>query len=322
MINPEDVHTLYKPDDHIQKANYDKLINADAQKKNLETGRYQKPWKFEVVPGFFRQSDPETDLYTFDYINEDFGLKKPLWQHLIDEVTELNKNSPPTEQYKVLFLARHGQGWHNHAIHMYGQKDWNEIYGKQLTNGEIVWGPDPYLTPLGENQAKDNNAAWKKQLAKGAPMPQAFYCSPFTRSIQTLVGTWDGITDYHFEIKEDVRETMGLHYCDQRVSKSEIEKRHAGVSFHFEPGFEEEDVYFQDDYRETTAEQAYRAHRFLNFLYEKDFEAEEPHQFVNVTSHSGTIRCFIMALGHRDFAIGTGGMIPVVVKGTRRLDDL
>ncbi|GMM32697.1 putative phosphomutase [Saccharomycopsis crataegensis] len=321
-LRPEDVVTLYTAQDAEYYKTYQNALMKKMTCQDTATKKYLRPWKFEIVPGFFKQSEPETDAFKFDYIEEDFGLNKPSWTKLVEELQQLNLESKDNVSYKLLFLARHGQGWHNYAIVKYGQEAWDDKWSRMNGDGELVWGPDPFLTPLGIEQAEGNNSAWKQQLAKGAPIPSAFYSSPFTRSIETLIHTWDGVVDYTAMIKEDVRETIGEHTCDKRSPKRVIQERFGNKGFVFEDGFEEEDIYYQDDYRETLCEQTLRINNFLNFLFEKDWQADKKDVFVNVTSHSGTIRSFIMATGHRDFAIGTGGMIPVVIKATRRTDDL
>ena len=40
---------------------------------------------------------------------------EPDWKALVDRVDELNANARSWECYKVLYLARHGQGFHNVA---------------------------------------------------------------------------------------------------------------------------------------------------------------------------------------------------------------
>lgn len=320
-LRPEDTFELYTPHDAEYQKKYDQLVEQRSTEKDEQTGKYKYPWDFEVVKGYFKQADDETDPFSFDYITDDFGVKKP-WQQVIDEVNELNAKASKNESYKLLFLARHGQGWHNFCMAKYGVPAWEKKWCRENTDGELTWGPDPFLTPLGIQQAKDNHGGWVKQIANGAPVPSAFYCSPFTRSIETLIHTWDGITDYKPLIKEDIRETIGRHTCDKRSPKRVIEERFSKHGFTIEDGFEEEDVYFTIDDREMIYEQSLRVNSFLNFLFEKDFDSEKRDNIVNVTSHSGTIRAFYMATKHRTFPIATGGMVPMVVKATRKTDDL
>jgi broad specificity phosphatase PhoE len=66
----------------------------------------------------------------------------------------------------------------------------------KTTDGEIVWGPDPFLTPLGESQAVNIGAAWAKEQKAGAPIghdEMRWYTSPFTRAIQTLERSWKNL---------------------------------------------------------------------------------------------------------------------------------
>ena len=53
---------------------------------------------------------------------------------------------------------------------------------------------DALLTAQGEQEARIANAAWKTQIAAGAPVPGSFYTSPMRRSASTLQITWNDIT--------------------------------------------------------------------------------------------------------------------------------
>lgn len=289
---------------------------AEAKFKALRS-EAQQIWNFEIVPGFFKQSHPETDELEFNYITHDFGLNRSCWEELISDVEQLHKSAKEGECFKVIFCARHGQGYHNLCCLKYGNDAWNSKWHSMETDGEIVWAPDPFLTELGEAQGRENHTAWKHQLSKGAPMPSAFYSSPFTRSCQTCHLTWEGLSDSKVTIKECIRETIGLNLCDKRSPKSVIEKRFAGKGFVCEEGFSEPDALYTDSVRESPEAQTLRIHGFLEFLFEKDYNKSEQDVFVSTTTHAGTIRSFLLASGHRRFAMGTGGMIPIVVKGTR-----
>lgn len=52
---------------------------------------------------------------------------------------------------------------------------------------------DPCLTAIGEKEARSACIAWKRELLRGAPVPQRFYCSPFIRTLRTLELTFEGI---------------------------------------------------------------------------------------------------------------------------------
>jgi hypothetical protein len=57
----------------------------------------------------------------------DAAGKKTQWQRFEAWVKHLNSgcNKKPNVQYKVLFMGRHGEGWHNAAESFYGTPAWN-----------------------------------------------------------------------------------------------------------------------------------------------------------------------------------------------------
>ncbi|KAG2736952.1 hypothetical protein G9P44_001042 [Scheffersomyces stipitis] len=292
-----------------------------------DNGNYIYPWDFEVVEGFFRQSHPETDDSVFNYALEDFGRTKS-WPELIADLKQLNEAANDNEIYKLIFFARHGQGYHNVCVNKYGVEEWKRKWHSLKTDGEIVWAPDSNLTDLGIAQAKENKEAWKREIEKGAPIPSKFYVSPLQRSSRTLVHTWDDIKPRDIKpiVAESIRETLGVNLCDKRSTKTVIEERFGEYGFVLPEDVTEEDTLFQSDYRETMLEQTVRVSKFLHSLFDEDLAAHggvdraksHKHSFVSTTSHAGTIRCFIIALKHRHFTISTGGMIPIVVKATRK----
>ncbi|ODV79356.1 phosphoglycerate mutase [Suhomyces tanzawaensis NRRL Y-17324] len=277
-------------------------------------------WKFEVVPNQFKQSLAATDDLRFQYLDEHFGVIGS-WDEVVDNLKTLNANAGANERYKILFLARHGQGYHNLAHAKYGNSAWNEYWLKKNGDGTIVWGPDPLLTDLGISQAQENRAQWKIEVLNNTArdpsliVPKKWFVSPLSRSIDTLINTWDGVVDLQEVqplIQENVRETIGVHTCDKRSPRSVIAQKYEKLGFRIEPGFEENDIYYKDDYRETVAEHALRINRNLQEIF-----TTTPEDIVSITSHSGSIRAQLLVLGHRSFAVGTGGMVPVFVKATK-----
>lgn len=51
--------------------------------------------------------------------------QKTQWERFDDEVRRLNKESSKDVQYRLLYLGRHGEGWHNVAEAYYGSKAWD-----------------------------------------------------------------------------------------------------------------------------------------------------------------------------------------------------
>ena len=63
----------------------------------------------------------------YDLLQDDFGLvdKKGGWSALKQIVQELNQESDSLTAYKLVYIARHGEGWHNVAEAKYGSEQWN-----------------------------------------------------------------------------------------------------------------------------------------------------------------------------------------------------
>lgn len=283
----------------------------------------QNVCQIEVVDGIFKQSDMSTDDSTFDGISSHFGLQLDSWGELKTKLGALNASAAPGVKYKLVFCARHGQGYHNKVVDLVGITDWDNYWShlnEGTFNGEhYVWGPDPFLTAKGEAQAKLMNEAFTNELQIGCPLPTRLFSSPFTRSAQTLTITWDGILvsqDPDFKgrllplVKEDLRETIGSHTCDKRSTKSIFLERLPNWGFHHEANFTEDDTLYLDNWREPLSDHAIRANRFLQDLYQYDDE------IIYCSSHSGEMKALLLATGHRAFAVPTAGMIPLVLKMT------
>lgn len=104
---------------------------------------------------------------------------------------------------------------------------------------------------------------------------------------------------------------MGEHTCDQRSSKSYIQQTYR--TFDIETGFAEEDPLWSPDHRETNPEQEARLGKLLEDIFQND-----DNTFLSLTAHSGAIRAILAVIGHREFALPTGAVIPVLLKTKRR----
>jgi len=266
---------------------------------------------YETIRGFFVQDalTTSTDIGpTPDY----FGLVSKSWTQFVDAIDELHAKRSDLVSYKVLFLGRHGEGTHNFAINKHGMKEWEETWAVKTGDGELTWGPDPRLTPIGEEQARSAHTAWEREILRGLPVPQRFYCSPLTRAISTLQLTFEGIlpSDLKPIILENCREHNGTHFCDKRRPKSEVQSEFPNVFF--EEGFEEEDVTWTSEERETRENMEKRAKLVLDRIFQDDHDDT----YISITSHSGWIKSVLHVLGRGDYDIPTGGLVAVVVKGT------
>lgn len=221
----------------------------------------------------------------------------------------MNSTCSESISYKVLFLGRHGEGSHNVAEFKYGTKAWDEKWALLNGDGELTWGPDPRLTAIGEEQARSAHAAWEREIHRGVPIPQKYYCSPLTRAIRTLELTFVDVLPAHIKplIVENCREDIGEHTCDKRRTRTELHSDFPG--FAFEEGLEEEDVLWSPE-RETEESVESRAKLFLDRVFENDRDDD----YISVTAHCGWINALLRVIGQGNYSLPTGGLIVVIVK--------
>jgi len=283
--------------------------------------------KYTTVTGFFQQDDPTTEANGFDYTTTNFGLidqvydtdaefdpnhTKTQWERFENKVAKLNHESGNRVQYKVLYMGRHGEGYHNVAESFYGTEAWDCYWSLQEGNGTISWS-DALLTPAGEAQALKANAFWSTLITtQKIPVPESYYTSPLTRCLDTCNLTFSSLplpSTHPFipVIKELFREAIGVHTCDRRSSKTFIRDRYP--EWKFEEGFKEDDPLWSATERETDAAMDERSRRVLDGVFEEDGNT-----WVSVSSHSGEIGSILRVVGHIPFSLGTGQVIPVLVK--------
>lgn len=103
---------------------------------------------------------------------------------------------------------------------------------------------------------------------------------------------------------------MGEHTCDRRSAASEIAAQFP--EYRFEPGFVEEDQLWDPRTRESNEERNRRLASLLNDLF-----ANDDNTFLSLTAHSGAITSILEVVGHRNFPLATGAVIPVVVRADK-----
>ncbi|BGP36724.1 putative phosphoglycerate mutase pmu1 [Rhodotorula kratochvilovae] len=266
------------------------------------------PTNYTVVQDFFHQSFPNFNSTAFDPLTSSFGLldrSTSRWRSFRRAIQRLNDEADKHTAYKVFFLARHGEGWHNVGERVHGTEEWDAYWSMVNGDGNITWGPDPLLTPLGISQAERAAAAWQKEAKAGAPLPQRLYSSPLSRAMSTLEITWRELLLKEEKVvpfvKENLREVTGVHTCDKRQTKSYIKKHYP--SFAFER--------WSPDWRESDQQASFRIQQTLNHIF-----ATDPSTYISITAHGGAISAFLRACGHPNpkLSVGTGSMVPVVVK--------
>ncbi|KAJ3542920.1 hypothetical protein NMY22_g3320 [Coprinellus aureogranulatus] len=210
----------------------------------------------------------------------------------------------PRAECKLILLVRHGEGYHNVAEAKYGTEAWDDYWSKLEGDGELVWGPDPLLTPKGISQARHTREVWEDELQYGLQPPCKIFCSPHSRALKTCEIVFEGYSENgRITVVENCREENGVHTCDKRRPRSFIEANYP--QFHIEDSLTEEDELWGPDFRETKAEVAARALGVIERIWEK-----RPHDwFVAITAHSGFINGVLLALGSKPYPLPTGDKI-------------
>ncbi|KAK0752750.1 histidine phosphatase superfamily, partial [Schizothecium vesticola] len=282
--------------------------------------------------GFFLQEDSSINPSPPDYTKVSYGLlnrsyptdqkydpslTKPLWPRFTNYLTALNSNTTDIK-YKLLYLARHGEAYHNVAQSYYGTKCWDCYWSRQSGNGTATW-LDAEMTPRGVTQILASNIFWRDvALAEEIPFPQSFYVGPMARTLATANLTfashpaWNDSRRFAPSVKESLRETINQCTCAWRHSRSWIAERFP--DYQFEEGFSEVDELFTGETIESASAQALRMKGFLDDIFENDGSL-----VVSVTMHGVNLNPLLSVVGHPNsmFTITTGQAVAVLVRAKR-----
>ena len=173
---------------------------------------------------------------------------------------------------------------------------------------------DARLTPKGIQQAEVLGSFWRDAChTTKIPIPETFYTSPLLRCLETARCTFskDILPDegvFQPVVKEAIREVFGVYTCDKRGTRSGIQLEFP--EYIIEQSLTEDDELWTSQKRETLEERAATLKGFLEEVFRDDSAT-----FLSVTTHSGTIRAFCIAIGHPVLLVATGSVIPFVVRG-------
>ena len=257
---------------------------------------------YTTVTGYFLQDELSTNASTFNFMTTNFGLinrtypadaalrshyNLTQWQRFKRQVGQLNREAPRGTEYKLLYMGRHGDGYHNDAQAYYGTPAWNCYYSELDGNSTVTWS-DAHLSPLGVTQALAVNEFWASEIKnQKIPTPQSYYTSPLTRCLQTANYTFNGLdlpATHPFipEVKEYFREGISGHTCDRRSNKTYIQNLFP--SYKIEPDFTQDDELWVALHGETSTDQAVRSKKVLDSVFSTDSST-----YISITSHSGEI---------------------------------
>ena len=295
---------------------------------------------FESVPGYFASFSSPTQRVPIDTSKFDHNalVNFSSWKELYDAIPRDND----TTSYKLLILARHGQGYHNAAIERYGQAQWDE-YWSFLDGDEFGSWFDAKLTPLGREQVRSTGAdvLWPIVDALGV-LPHKYFSSPMRRCLETFMFSWSEVYERWMDngghksstvavpnvvennVIENLRETLGEHTCDERVDHSvalreyQDAKLPSGQIVHwvYEDGYPEHDQLWEADHREDDDEMKVRVRAGLKTLFAATTADD---RFISLTCHDGVIRNVLANLKHPGVLnLDVGKVVCVVVKITRK----
>ncbi|KAF1991385.1 phosphoglycerate mutase [Aulographum hederae CBS 113979] len=287
----------------------------------------KRTFKYTTITGFFEHDEPAPTPNFRATTSPNLGLiirpyptdaqfdpsgEKTQWQRFEHYIQHLNRNvENSSTQYKLLYLARHGQGFHNVMESSVGTAEWERHWARLPGNSSMTW-EDAKLTDVGIGQAKALNVFWRDAFGMGIPAPEKYYTSPHARCMETARLTFSGLElpeekPFRPLIKELMRERMGVHTCDRRSSLSWI--REAYPEYEVEEGFVENDELWMPEHRETAEELDVRIKTLLDDVF-----AREGKTFISFTGHSGTIQALYRVVGHRDVGVDTGTLVPLFLK--------
>jgi len=284
-------------------------------------------FNYTTVKGYFQQDDPATSPTGFDYSATNFGLINQTytgqtdssltqWEAFAEEVDRLNAAAPKGTSYKLLFMGRHAEGYHNAAESFYGTPAWNCYWAVREGNATAYWN-DAHLTPAGIESAEKANAYWKSRIAEQKiKTPEQFYTSPMARCLETAQITFGDIDlpeskPFVPTVKEYLREGISLHTCNHRSNKTWIQETYPGYTI--EEGFPEYDELYNGITSETEAAQDVRSKTVLDEI----LGCKSAKTVISITSHSGEISSLLRVLGHQPFRLSTGSIIPALIKVDR-----
>ncbi|PGG95526.1 hypothetical protein AJ79_10007 [Helicocarpus griseus UAMH5409] len=292
----------------------------------------QSHYEYSTVTGYFLQDDPATDPADFDYTVSAFGLinqtydtdaefdpkhEKTQWERFARKLESLNAHAGRDTEFRLFYMGRHGEGFHNVAEQFYGTEAWDCYWSKLEGNDTVTWA-DAHLTETGKEQALLAHDTWAAQMKNHIPLPQIYYVSPLDRCLQTANLTFNGLPlpdnkAFKPVVKELLRETLGIHTCDRRSPTTHIITTYP--SYTLEPNFAPTDPLWEPDLRESNSARTVRLRKLLDDIVASDGGKST---YVSLTAHSGAITSLLEVVGHRAFKLATGGVIPVLVRVVRK----
>ncbi|GMM53637.1 putative phosphomutase [Maudiozyma humilis] len=292
--------------------------------------------KFTAEPGYFSSfATPGQEALDSTVDDHNVLIAHPDWKQLYDAIPA----DTPSTQYKLLILARHGQGYHNYSMEKYGVQQWDDYWAMLDGDDGGSW-LDAHLTALGKDQVRDTGRTVLLPLVQQLGfLPHRFFNSPMRRCLETFAYSWgqvlasephtltrSGSTTVTNTVIENLRENLGSHTCDKRVPHSEALAEYTDyaipaaspgttVNWVYEQPYPEEDALWEEEHRETPDEMDVRTRKGLETLFAH--AADPRDKFLSLTVHEGVIKSVLRNLEHPGVKnLQTSKTVAVVVKVT------
>lgn len=280
---------------------------------------------YRALPGYFAAfPTAESNGTDSTKINHLKLINHASWKELYDSMPK----DTATHEYKLLVVARHGQGYHNAAIDRYGEPKWDE-YWSLLDGDEFGDWVDSKLTPVGKKQVGETGALVLLPIIEGLGfLPHVFFSSPMRRCLETFIESWTPVFEKyepsHGEVSpiilENIRETLGEHTCDKRVDHSvavdgyqnyKMDTGHT-IRWKYSEDYPESDQLWRADWREPESEMDDRVNEGLLEIFE---QVSSDEKFISITCHSGVIGSILRDLNHPPIDnLATGKLVVAVVE--------
>ncbi|KAI9147986.1 putative phosphoglycerate mutase [Paramyrothecium foliicola] len=291
-------------------------------------------WTFQAMPGVFADltefaaqyprgkvpTQPRLALIPREYPTDGQEPQDARdWVRFAAYVRSLNRDAPENVSYKVLYLTRHGVGFHNQKAAEIGTELWDSYWSLQDGDGVTTWF-DAFLTEVGMQQARDLGLFWKDLVDKdGAPLPEKHYTSSLARCLQTSRLAFSDLMESHGQpfrptVKDNLRERYTLHTCDMRRPRSWIAENYP--DYLIEEGMPEEDTFRKILHYETDEEHYARKQAVLSEIYSTD-----SNEFISLTVHSMAIQAIQAVCHAKNVHVREGSSIALLVRGERQAEN-
>jgi broad specificity phosphatase PhoE len=265
----------------------------------------------------------------------------------------MNQRAPKEVTYRLLYLGRHGQGYHNVGIMFYGDAAWDVslvfslhsrfpdpnliiCHRRSLRSVLVtdrgfvliqcyygVFDRDPHvlsityldahLTPLGIHQAKTVSKFWQN-LISTQKMPLPQ--SYYSSPLTRAMQTAQlTFSGLPLPPSQTFRPVV-KEFLRERygIQSCDLRSTKSYIKTNF-PDFRIEDSFTEnDELHSAIRRESLRRHdRRVRALLDDVF-AHDENTYISMTSHSGTIEAILRVVGHSALSLPPGGVVPVLVK--------